>query len=58
MKLVQVSDKKTNDAFFSVTRLIYAQDKNYIPHIRQGANANAGFCLVKKVRPLAAWLHL
>lgn len=35
MKLVQVSDKKTNDAFFSVTRLIYAQDKNYIPHIRQ-----------------------
>lgn len=35
MKLVQVSDKKTNNAFFNVTRLIYAQDKNYIPHIRQ-----------------------
>ena len=35
MKLVQVSDKKTEAAFFGVTQLIYADDKNYIPHIRQ-----------------------
>ena len=35
MKLVQVSDKNTQDAFFGVPALIYANDKNYIPHIRQ-----------------------
>jgi len=35
MKLVQVSDKNTQDAFFEVPALIYANDKNFIPHIRQ-----------------------
>jgi hypothetical protein len=35
MKLVQVSDKKSENAFFEVTQTIYASDKNYIPHIRQ-----------------------
>ena len=35
MQLLAVENKKTNDAFFRVAAIIYQNDKNYIPYIRQ-----------------------
>jgi uncharacterized C2H2 Zn-finger protein len=35
MQLIEVRDKKTENAFLNVCNLIYADDKNYIPHLRQ-----------------------
>jgi GNAT superfamily N-acetyltransferase len=35
MQLLTVRDKKTENAFFNVCKLIYVNDKNYIPHLRQ-----------------------
>ena len=35
MQLIEVRDKKTENAFFNVCNLIYTDDKNYIPHLRQ-----------------------
>ena len=35
MQLIEVRDKKTENAFIKVYELIYSDDKNYIPHLRQ-----------------------
>lgn len=35
MRAVPVTDKVTNKAFFRVPRIIYANDPNYIPHLKQ-----------------------
>lgn len=35
MQLIEVRDKKSNEAFYQIWKRIYANDPNYIPHIRQ-----------------------
>jgi GNAT superfamily N-acetyltransferase len=35
MRIVRVNDAETNNQFFKVERVIYKDDKNWIPHIRQ-----------------------
>ena len=35
MRLIEVSNKKTERAFHEVPQLIYAKDDNWIPHLRQ-----------------------
>lgn len=35
MQIIQVSDSRTNNEFFSVDKLIYTNDPAYIPHLRQ-----------------------
>lgn len=40
MQLIAVTDKKTNEDFYQVSEIIYKDDKNYIPHIRQDLEKN------------------
>ena len=35
MELIEVNDKKTEELFLEVPKIIYKHDKNYIPHVKQ-----------------------